>query len=100
MNDYCLWAATEQEMASKLPWLRFTGDNGVELWLGSSKDHTLVAGVMVKVEDEQVDSDGAVIKDAVYADGFHLNLRMSDSAENTPPSELVIYPNSPSHTFG
>ena len=87
MIDLYLRATNEATLATALPWLRTTGDDGAQVWLEASEHHALVPNVLVVTTPAVGDAAGQITTPAVIADGWFANLRIF---EGHPDRTLIL----------
>ena len=98
--DYCLKAATEEEMIAALDFARTDDENGAEIWLGSGSNYALDIIGDIVLEPAVFDENGDMITPAVMDGGFHVNIRtFGDFSHNLSAVVLDPQPNTPSRTF-
>lgn len=77
MIDLFLRATDESTLAASLPMLRTEGDDA-QTWATASPWHALDVGVPIVETPPVVGPEGDIVTEAIFAAGFHANLRLLD----------------------
>lgn len=99
--DYCLKAATEDDMIAALDFARTSDENGAEIWLESGPNYALDIIGDVEREPAVEDEHGEIVTPAVMDGGFHVNIRaFGDFSHNLSAVVLDPPPRKPKRVFG